>query len=530
MSEERKMILNMLSEGKISVDEATQLLNAVGEKQKEPKKAKRHDDDHGAHRTRRKEKFEFEFDTNDFKKSVREAKLASKEAMELVKDNVREAIEESRKALSETLRNRKLSNNIDKLREVDEGLAGEWEEAEGEFEEAKGMHEEVQGLAEEIQELNNYFGEIAEMKSEEELSEEEAKELTEETKEKLRGLMEKKEELLKEAKTMSERAQNRILEVRRRCKDLDIKFDNKSKVEGDIEDQFKNVGEVISQATSQIGPMINKLIDGFNFTGFGGDGYVVNEEFTFTPENTQENVTLNTNLQNGAIRIIGDDDRDSILVKVRKNVKGSKDKAEEIAANLLDVKCAGNIVNLEVKQRFNNRHSVSVDMYVPKYLMYDCYLKSTNGRIKINDIQGKAWLLSTSNGKITVSNGKVEKIKAASSNGSLRIDVDAIESDIVTSNGSIRLYLQDSAHGNARLTTTNGSIKIYANNLANACLNAKTSMGNIKVDDNWNISNSQKRSMKKTLAANTKGFDESKPHLNIVAKTSNGSIKVLDDE
>ncbi|QOR34258.1 DUF4097 family beta strand repeat protein [Clostridium sp. 'deep sea'] len=531
MSEERKMILNMLSEGKISVEEATKLLNALGEnKPDEDKKSdnKKYDDDHGAHKKSKKNSYEFDFDNDDFKKSIREAKLASKEAMRSVKDNVKEAIEESRKALSETLKNRKLNSNIDQLRSVNSTLANEWEEAEGEFEEAKGLHEEVQGLADEIKELNDYLGEIDDLRTGKELSDEEAKDQLAETQEKLKDLMAKKEVLLNEAKEKSERAQNRILEVRRRCKDLNIHFDNNAKVEDEIANQFQNVGEVISQATSQIGPMISKLIDGFSFSGF--DGYEVKEEFTFSPEKQHENVTLNINLQNGAIRVVGEDDRDNILVKVRKKVKCAKEHIEEVAADLLDIRCAGNIVNLEVKRKFNNRHTVSVDMFVPKKYMYDCYLKSTNGRIKIADIEGKAWLLSTSNGKIVVEEGKVEKIKAASSNGSLQIEVNAQETDLVTSNGSIRLYLPQNAYGSAKLITSNGSIKVFAGELTNACFNAKTSMGTIKVDNNWHISNSQTRSMKKSMSAATKGFDETKPYLDIVAKTSNGSIKVLDED
>ncbi len=534
MSEERKMILKMLSEGTINAEEAVKLLNAIGvpEAEKRPRhkvdrpkfrESHRKSPRRGKHYVDRDD-----IDSDNIKRSIRDARVASKEALQSVKESVHEAIEESRKALSETVRNRKLESNIDRVRGIDEGLAEEWQEAEIEFEMAKEMHSKVQAFSDEITELNDFMDEIAELKDNGELTPEEAQQQVDETIEKMKALRSKKDKIAKESKQRSEKAQERILEVRRRCKDLGISFDNNVNINEEINEQLQNVGEVIQKATSQIGPMINKIFDGFGISGF--EGYEVKEEVTWVPESDQDNVVLNVDLQNGGIRIYGDEKRDNILIVLRKKIRSAKENVDRVAREIVDVKCASNIVSIEVKRRFNNRHTVSADIYLPTRYLYDCNLKSTNGRISIIDLTGKAWLLSTTNGRIEVKDSKADHIKAGSTNGSLKFNVHANDMELSASNGSIRYYVPELATGKVNILTTNGTVRIYTPDKLNATIDAHTRMGKVRVHDGWNINSSIKKTVGHSLNGRTVGFDEDSPQLNIVAKTTNGSVKIIEEE
>jgi len=516
MSEERRMILKMLEEGKINAAEAVTLLNAVSDGASS-----------NAHGFAKEVAEEASEASDEIRRTLKEAKEASKEALQNVKSSVHEALEESRKVIRETLRSKKVVSNIDRVREVDPDLAQEWEEAEEEFSQAKEMLSEVRELEEQIEEALEELAELKEELKEEDVSIGEFQEKETELKQKIKDMTIEKEKLSVTAKHNSQLAQERILKVRRKCKELEIDFENNATIEDDFSEQFQQVGEVIQKATSQIGPMISEFLEGLNLGNF--EGHEVVEDIVWKPEKESENVVLNVNLQNGSVRVFGDEARTDILFRIRKKIRASRSEVERLAKDLVDIKCAGNIASVEVIRKFNNRNSVSAELYLPMNYLYDCNFRSTNGRISIDNVKGEAWLLSTTNGRVEVKDCVANHIQAGSTNGSIRFNADVKKAEISASNGSIRYYPPKNANGNISIISKNGSIRICPDKPFQASLIAETKVGKVKVDGDWNIQSSYKKTVGHSIKAYTVGLIEDEPHVDIVAKTINGSIKVVEE-
>ncbi len=509
MSEEKKMILEMVSEGKITAKEAVELLKAVKE---EPVKIKK------------EIKGESDLKSNierEVRSSLSEAKNAGKEALKTVKESVQKALEENKVAINQT-GNYKAKQNIEKVAQIDEELAKEYREAEEEFEEAKNGFNSVEKLKKIIEEIEE---KIIVYNKKDELTDHE-KETLKELKLNLVEISGKKERLHQEAKQLSVNAQEKMLEVRKKIKEKGINLDE---IRLDSQsDETLDVSEVISKATSQIGPLVNQILESFNI-GIG-EGHLVVESFNWTPENENENVVLNTNLQNGSVKIYKDENRDQIYVKLNKKIKAEKEKVEEIANGLVKVSQAGNIISIEVEKKFSNRHSVSAEIYLPTGYIYDCNLKSVNGSIKLYDVSGDAFLISTTNGKIVIEGGKANHIKAGSTNGSLRCSAVAKEVNLNAANGSIRHYIKEVERSDIDLSTVNGSIRAYLTVDKCTSVNAKSSVGSVKVlNGEWTILQEKKGRLGNSIIAVQKDCNFETAPIKINAKTTHGSIKVIND-
>jgi DUF4097 and DUF4098 domain-containing protein YvlB len=510
MNEERKMILQMVADGKISSKEAVELLNAI----KNESGASQQEADTSGY-SNFKESIE-----REVKASLSEAKIAGKEALKTVKESVQKALEENKAAIKQNGQT-KTDQNIEKVAQIDENLAKEYRLAEEEFESAKASFKSVEVLKQTMDQVEE---EITELNKKEDLSEEELVTLKD-LKSKLIEISGKKDRLNQEAKQMSASAQEKMLEVRRKIKEKGIDLDD-IKVHRDSE--TLDIGEVISKATSQIGPLVNQILDSFNIGG--GEGHVVVESFNWTPQDSNENVVINTNLQNGSVRLYNDGSRDQIYVKLNKKIKAEEENVKEIADNLVKVKQAGNIISIEVEKQFSNRHSVSAEIYLPDKYKYDCNLKSVNGSIKLDAVNGDAFLISTTNGRIVISDGYANHIQAGSTNGSIKCSAKAKEVKLNASNGSIKHYINEVEKTNVDLSTINGSVKAYVTVEQCTAVNAKSSVGSVKVvDGEWNIIEEKKSRIGNSLIAVQKGCEFDTAPIKINAKTTHGSIKVIQE-
>ncbi len=508
MNEERKMILQMVADGKISSSEAVELLNAIKDKPKQSSESSSY--------SNFKESIE-----REVKSSLSDAKIAGKEALKTVKESVQKALEENKAAIKKTGQS-KTDQNIEKVAQIDENLAKEYKLAEEEFQNAKASFKSVEVLRQTMKQLED---KITNLNEKENLSDQEQAALRE-LKSKLIETSGKKDRLNQEAKQMSASAQEKMLEVRKKIKEKGINLED-IKVVRDDDSLDLDIGEVITKATSQIGPLVNQILDTFNI---GGEGHQVVESFNWSPQNIDENVVINTNLQNGSVKIYNDDERDQIYVKLNKKIKADEDKVKEIADNLVKVKQAGNIISIEVEKQFSNRHSVSAEIYLPNKYKYDCNLKSVNGSIKLNEVNGDAFLISTTNGRIVINDGCASHIQAGSTNGSIKCSAKAKEVKLNASNGSIKHYINNVEQSNVDLSTINGSVKAYVSVDQCTAVNAKSSVGSVKVvDGEWSIIEEKKSRIGNSLIAVQKDCDFSSAPIKISAKTTHGSIKVIQE-
>ncbi len=513
MSEERKMILKMVEEGKITPEQGVELLKAVKDETKNEEEKRSTVGD----QIKRELDESFKEANSELRSSLSEAKIIGKEALKTLKESVQQALEESKQAIKESGVSLS-SEKMDELSEVDEELAKEWKKAEEDFSYAKKKFNQVERLKEEIVSIEEQISSLNEKGNPEEV------ELRQELKKHLVELSGKKERMLEEARQVASVAEEKMIAVRKKAKEQGVSLESapSEKPSGESTD----LEEIITKATSQIGPLVTSIMESFSF---GGDGHLVVEKFDWVPDSEDENVVINTNLQNGSVKIYQDDDIEQIHVKLNKRVKADKERVSEIAKNLVKVKQAGNIISIEVEKRFSNRHSVSAEIYLPEKYKYDCNLKSVNGSITLEEVVGDAFLISTTNGKIVIKDSAAKIIQAGSTNGSIRCEASAKKVDLRTSNGSIRHFITEKTKGEMNLSTVNGSVRVYLESDECASVVAKSKVGSIKLDGEWIILRQIKGRVGNDLVAHQKGCDLETADIKITATTSQGSIKIIEE-
>lgn len=156
---------------------------------------------------------------------------------------------------------------------------------------------------------------------------------------------------------------------------------------------------------------------------------------------------------------------------------------------------------------------------------------TTNSSIQLTNIQSENIVSKTGNGKIIFSNINALDVVCKTSNSP--IDIKSINSpsiSLTTSNGKILLSQLNTYNAkNINLITSNGSIisDIYGVDKG-AMFDLETSMGSIDLNlsDLVYTTNKQINLGLKKIVAHSVDYDASKDHLNFVASTSNGSIKI----
>lgn len=286
---------------------------------------------------------------------------------------------------------------------------------------------------------------------------------------------------------------------------------------------------------------------------------------------------------NGKI-ILHSGEGDNIRIKAKCSVKKSVyDKSQPV----YEVIEQGN--KLIFKPRYNNGIGTSLDVYIPSFSYDKIFLLTSNGRIETSDANTNELILDTNNGSIkiqdidsnriiacsnngainieatcskrieldtsnasinaqdiscedlvaTTRNGRInifdtqaERMMLTSSNSSLKVE-DCIASSIVskTSNGSIKIIdIETSSLRKVETYTSNSTIEINIDDHGKAYnIDAQTSMGRIDVEIPNLIYdlNKQNSPGKQKILAHSAYNTEVENQINIIASTSNGSIRII---
>lgn len=128
---------------------------------------------------------------------------------------------------------------------------------------------------------------------------------------------------------------------------------------------------------------------------------------------------------------------------------------------------------------------VSWTVQVPRGL--DITARTSNGRITILGDGYRLVTADTSNGKVVLEGSGQDLLYVNTSNGNVDIASWAGEVDITTSNGSITAHLGKIVQGKYSLSSSNGSIRIFVEEDSAFDLNASTSNGSIvsELGGNW---------------------------------------------
>lgn len=154
---------------------------------------------------------------------------------------------------------------------------------------------------------------------------------------------------------------------------------------------------------------------------------------------------------------------------------------------------------------------------------------TSNGSVTLTNINSSLTSSSTKNGKITFDNISSDKIIGTTSNGSINLnDIKSKTIKVNTSNGKITFdKIKTGNMESIELSTSNDSIEGSLNHISKpTSLDLETSLGTIALElENmvYRINKNSKLGPKKIIAHSI-DFDESKDHLDILCRTSNGSI------
>ena len=109
---------------------------------------------------------------------------------------------------------------------------------------------------------------------------------------------------------------------------------------------------------------------------------------------------------------------------------------------------------------FGKKPQVKIEFWIRVPSETDLDLKSVNGGVLVEDVEGRAELRTT-NGKIDA-DGMRGSVSAYTTNGGIRVVLSRVEPNhkmsFHTTNGGIKLYLPDDIEADIDASTTNGSI------------------------------------------------------------------------
>lgn len=218
--------------------------------------------------------------------------------------------------------------------------------------------------------------------------------------------------------------------------------------------------------------------------------------------------------------------------KIKLETSNGKIKIDNL--NVDKVKChttnasisAGNIVSKEVNLFTKNGRINLNNLSSPIIEAI-----STNSHISIEDVDSEDLKLSTVNGRIIVYNTTTNNLIGTSSNGSIEVkNISSEKINLLTSNGKISCKSINLGRiKKLDFTTSNASINTDIGETdRNSYFDLKTSLGNISLElPNlvYRVNNQVNLGTRKIVAHNM-DFNEEEDHFTFIASTSNGSIRI----
>lgn len=309
-----------------------------------------------------------------------------------------------------------------------------------------------------------------------------------------------------------------------------------------IGDELSIQGKTVS---NKIGDMVERIITKVKELDFDFDFSVGNwpkVEKVFEGTLPAKGI-IDLTTVNGKVEVTGWD-RPEYRIEIRGAVRAeSQIEANAILNELLHFEENEELLKVGVEQRRGTK--LSLDVFLPKQIEHDVWIKTSNGAIemdklhmsgakletsngaiKINDVHSSGLYCVTSNGRISVHSSHIADLFARTSNGPIRLDGTMGKAKCYTSNGSIRYLLEEVQEGELDFDTTNGSIEVRIPHEGLAVQgDLSTSFGSLDCTlPNIEITSASKEIAHRHLSFKTKN-DEGVP-FTIVCKTSNGGIRI----
>jgi DUF4097 and DUF4098 domain-containing protein YvlB len=288
----------------------------------------------------------------------------------------------------------------------------------------------------------------------------------------------------------------------------------------------EELSERLSDKFSRLGEELGERAYGFSFGNWlFGANYRFDDTISSDTFGTQEGC-LEVELRgvNGNLTI-STWDGTGMLAEIRKSLRaGSEEEAIEHSKKMIISEITPQRCCLVARDQHNA--SASIKLHVPKNRQYKLVIRTTNGNIRINDIEALTGDIVTTNGKILFGDFKGETLRFHSTNGRISGDLSAEGCEATTVNGRIEIELDGTPGGNYQLRTTNGRIELGVPSAWPCMIEARSNWGSIDIDlDNLTYherTTSSAGGNKRIRASRTGQGNASELRL----LTSNGSIKI----
>lgn len=155
----------------------------------------------------------------------------------------------------------------------------------------------------------------------------------------------------------------------------------------------------------------------------------------------------------------------------------------------------------------------------------DTQLHTSNGTISVSKLKGESLEARTSNGRIVLGDISVKKITARTSNGRIEGEVDSEDAQLSTSNGGIELTIPSISSGDYNLRTSKGPIEIDLSSKPEVGydLNLRTSRSRVRID----LPDLEYRWTNRAhVRAKTRNYEDKNIKISIEAHTSTAGIRV----
>ncbi|MCL2592452.1 MAG: DUF4097 domain-containing protein [Defluviitaleaceae bacterium] len=314
--------------------------------------------------------------------------------------------------------------------------------------------------------------------------------------------------------------------------EMSRKFDGFAK---DFEPQARNLADKIAEKISDITKSFSngdgiKIYTDFSF------GKDLSKVFEMNVENM--NSILNLEGKNGAISVLGHDDGNEMMVKIKYRPKFNENEPIEF------VKSGDAYALIYEKNRFKY---VSVEAIVPRGMFERVKADTSNSAITANNLATHYFKADTSNSSIVVKNVQADEVKFDTSNASINLEnVKARIGKADTSNAKI-IVANDVDIEKFKMDTSNASIVVdigklslfedYAWTLDTS--NAKIAVSILQdADFGYHFKGDTSRgrvnvglegmnfikSSPTYVEAMSQNYNETRKRLRLLADTSNGSI------
>lgn len=306
---------------------------------------------------------------------------------------------------------------------------------------------------------------------------------------------------------------------------------------GDVREAMHDVsaelGEAMEEARGELSEAmkdIPRTFSGFDwlsglFSGGTWPEYSFSSEETLDISSEVKQLNLCVETKNGYIHLGPSEDDRAHLYVLKKIRSESREKAAEIAEKcvLMEASTEGAEMKLQLSVEPELQGAISFRLAIPTRLTVGLKLYTKNGSVELSDISGSG-SIESKNGRLQVTGGVFDALRAATKNGSISLDTDVSDLNAETKNGAVKCRLQPGRSSKYALESKNGSILVETGTSgASYRVDASTTHGIAKVTLRDFVPQHQSRHI---LIGQTSDYEQSSVQIELKLVTKNGSVSV----